>query len=495
MKRVDALASAIIAQSDYTELDRIYLRNRLFALIGEDTGNAETQETELIPLVHELGPDEILTSAVMDFITPPPHVVNAQFWNDYAVDPQKAISNFYSLNCRNDYIKLGDIARNIEFTAPSDYGDIEITINLSKPEKDPKAIAAAKNAPQSDYPLCQLCMENEGYAGRVNHPARAQHRIIRVELDDENKKNSKTNTTWKHTWGFQYSPYAYFNEHCIFLDAEHSPMEITTQTFRELLQLVDLFPGYFAGSNSDLPIVGGSILSHNHYQGGRHIFPMDKASTEYEFTLKGVKAEILKWPMSVIRLRSDDPHALIEAAEHVAESWKTHSDETVDVIANSNGTRHHTVTPIARKDGDAYILNLVLRDNHTSEEHPDGVFHPHKDVQHIKKENIGLIEVMGLAILPPRLKEEMAAVERYLQDTTADEQAAIRTSGIAEYHLEWARNIKAANPQRAIIDTSALVKEEIGHVFVRVLEDAGVFKCDEQGRAAFHRFLNLIGES
>ncbi|MDO4910824.1 MAG: UDP-glucose--hexose-1-phosphate uridylyltransferase [Corynebacterium sp.] len=485
MKRADALALAIIEQSDYTDMDQVYLRNRIFALIGEEVGNEETTETSLIALAHEAAGDEITHSALMDFITPAPHVVNADFWHDYERDPRKAVENFYALNCNNDYIKLNDIGRNIQFDAPSEYGTCEITINLSKPEKDPKAIAAAKNAPSSDYPLCQLCMENEGYAGRINHPARAQHRIIRVDLGNDNGT--------KHTWGFQYSPYAYFNEHCIFLDTEHSPMEITTATFRELLQLIDIFPGYFAGSNSDLPIVGGSILSHNHYQGGRHLFPMDKAKTDLEFAVKGVKAELLHWPMSAIRLSGTDPEAIVKAAEHIAETWKQYSDPTVDILAHTGEIRHHTVTPIARKEAETFMLTLVLRDNHTSEEHPDGVFHPHKDVQHIKKENIGLIEVMGLAILPPRLKEEMHAVELYLQHEGPDTQA-IAESCIAEYHIEWAQSIKQAQPERAKIDTSALVKEEIGRVFVRVLEDAGVFKFDGEGRAAFHRFIDLIGD-
>ena len=484
---VDAFVAKVIENSDYTTEDYFYLRNRVLALVGEDGAEQETSLTELIALKDALvelavsndksGPlaeeKDCLGAELMNFITPIPSVVNKHFWDTYAQSPQQAIADFYDLSQRNDYIKVAAIAKNIAFTTPSEYGDIEITINLSKPEKDPKAIAAAKKAKASSYPKCQLCMENEGYQGRINHPARANHRIIRMNLGDEK-------------WGFQYSPYAYFNEHCIVLNTEHVPMVISRDTFAQLLDIVDIFPGYFAGSNSDLPIVGGSILTHNHYQGGRHTFPMEKAELENSFTFKDfpdVTAGIVKWPMSVIRLSAEDKSRLVQLAEAIRQTWRSYSDETVDILAFTGEEPHHTVTPIARKRGGKFELDLVLRDNHTTAEFPDGVYHPHADVQHIKKENIGLIEVMGLAILPPRLKDELAEVEKYLLD---------QYNKGADYHKEWADAIKA----RAVISEETvhdLVQEEVGKVFVRVLEDAGVYKRDDKGQEAFKRFVETVG--
>lgn len=484
---VDAFVAKVIENSDYTTEDYFYLRNRVLALVGEDGAEQETSLTELIALKDALvelavsndksGPlaeeKDCLGAELMNFITPIPSVVNKHFWDTYAQSPQQAIADFYDLSQRNDYIKVAAIAKNIAFTTPSEYGDIEITINLSKPEKDPKAIAAAKKAKASSYPKCQLCMENEGYQGRINHPARANHRIIRMNLGDEK-------------WGFQYSPYAYFNEHCIVLNTEHVPMVISRDTFAQLLDIVDIFPGYFAGSNSDLPIVGGSILTHNHYQGGRHTFPMEKAELENSFTFKDfpdVTAGIVKWPMSVIRLSAEDKSRLVQLAEAIRQTWRSYSDETVDILAFTGEEPHHTVTPIARKRGGKFELDLVLRDNHTTAEFPDGVYHPHADVQHIKKENIGLIEVMGLAILPPRLKDELAEVEKYLLD---------QYNKVADYHKEWADAIKA----RAVISEETvhdLVQEEVGKVFVRVLEDAGVYKRDDKGQEAFKRFVETVG--
>lgn len=484
---VDAFVAKVIENSDYTTEDYFYLRNRVLALVGEDGAEQETSLTELIALKDALvelavsndksGPlaeeKDCLGAELMNFITPIPSVVNKHFWDTYAQSPQQAIADFYDLSQRNDYIKVAAIAKNIAFTTPSEYGDIEITINLSKPEKDPKAIAAAKKAKASSYPKCQLCMENEGYQGRINHPARANHRIIRMNLGDEK-------------WGFQYSPYAYFNEHCIVLNTEHVPMVISRDTFAQLLDIVDIFPGYFAGSNSDLPIVGGSILTHNHYQGGRHTFPMEKAELENSFTFKDfpdVTAGIVKWPMSVIRLSAEDKSRLVQLAEAIRQTWRSYSDETVDILAFTGEEPHHTVTPIARKRGGKFELDLVLRDNHTTAEFPDGVYHPHADVQHIKKENIGLIEVMGLAILPPRLKDELAEVEKYLLD---------QYNKVADYHKEWVDAIKA----RAVISEETvhdLVQEEVGKVFVRVLEDAGVYKRDDKGQEAFKRFVETVG--
>lgn len=487
MKLLDTFVAKVIEASDYTEDDMFYLHNRVLALVGEDGAEQETQETDLIALKEELvdlavkngkvgelmAEKDCLGAELMNFITPIPSQVNRRFWDTYDKSPQQAVADFYDLSKRNDYIKIAAIAKNIAFTTPSQYGDIQITINLSKPEKDPKAIAAAKLTKASSYPKCQLCMENEGYQGRINHPARANHRIIRLNLGDEK-------------WGFQYSPYAYFNEHCIILNTEHVPMVISKNTFAQLLDIVDIFPGYFAGSNSDLPIVGGSILTHNHYQGGRHVFPMEIVELDNEFHFKGysdVTAGIVKWPMSVLRLRSQNKARLVELAEKIRLAWRDYSDESIDVLAYTGDTPHHTVTPIARKRDGQFELDIVLRDNHTTAEFPDGVYHPHADVQHIKKENIGLIEVMGLAILPPRLKDELLEVEKYLLN---------QYNEIADYHKDWADEIKKRTDITA--DTvHNIVQEEVGHVFVRVLEDAGVYKRDEKGQKAFMRFVNSIG--
>lgn len=484
MKLLDSFVAGVIANSDYTEMDTIYLANRILALVGEANAQQETQETTLIKLkdqLVELAVDNgrcadiqeeknCLGAELMNFITPIPSQVNGRFWKIYQENPEQAIADFYDLSKKNDYIKVEAIAKNLAFSTPSKYGDMQITINLSKPEKDPKAIAAAKLVVSSDYPKCQLCMENEGYQGRINHPDRANHRIIRMDLGEEK-------------WGFQYSPYAYFNEHCIFLNTQHVPMVISKDTFSQLLDIVDIFPGYFAGSNSDLPIVGGSILTHNHYQGGRHTFPMEKAELSHRFTFKGfeeVDAGIVNWPMSVIRLTSDDKDKVIELAEKIRLAWRDYSDKSADILAYTDDTPHHTVTPIARKKEGRFQLDIVLRDNHTSEEHPDGVYHPHKDVQHIKKENIGLIEVMGLAILPPRLKEELLEVEKYVLGEYNE---------IADYHKDWADKIKASNPHVTAEKVSSIVQKAVGATFTRVLEDAGVYKNTKD----FMRFVEHVG--
>ena len=366
------------------------------------------------------------------------------------------------------------IAKNIAYQTATEYGDLEITINLSKPEKDPKEIAAAKKAKTSHYPACQLCFENEGYQGRLDHPARSNHRIIRFDLVGQE-------------WGFQYSPYAYFNEHCIFLDSKHTPMTISRVTFERLLDIVEIFPSYFAGSNADLPIVGGSILTHDHYQGGRHSFPMEKANLDKVFTFVGfeaVEAGIVNWPMSVLRLKSTDKAALIELSDTILQKWRAYSDPTVQILAESNGEQHHTITPIARRKKGKFELDLVLRDNQTSKEHPDGIYHPHKDVQHIKKENIGLIEVMGLAILPPRLKNELKEVEEFLLGQREE---------VAPYHQAWADQLKAHHPDATLESAQTIVRASVGRIFKRVLEDAGVYKRTKEGQAAFMRFIESIG--
>lgn len=489
MTLVERFVTKVIAESSFEELDRIYLTNRVLALVGDGVLEVETDQNDLIELKDQLVEEavrletiedsqtarEILGADLMDLVTPCPSQVNRDFWDTYAQSPEQAIADFYQLSQKNDYIKLKAIAKNIAYRVPSDYGELEITINLSKPEKDPKEIAAAKLVKSSNYPQCQLCMENEGYHGRVNHPARSNHRIIRFDISGQE-------------WGFQYSPYAYFNEHCIFLDSQHRPMAISRQSFERLLAIVGQFPGYFAGSNADLPIVGGSILTHDHYQGGRHVFPMEVAPLQKTFRFTGfesVKAGIVQWPMSVIRLTSDSVEDLTNLAEKILLTWRQYSDPSVQVLAESDRTPHHTITPIARKRDGQFELDLVLRDNQTSPEHPDGIYHPHKDVQHIKKENIGLIEVMGLAILPPRLKEEVEQVAAYLVGEDVS---------VADYHQEWADELKENHP---VLEDKAqaleIVQESVGNIFARVLEDAGVYKQTKEGQEAFMRFVEQVG--
>lgn len=485
---LDAFVTAVIDASDYEEMDRIYLKNRVMSRIGEEGLDAPAHQADLIALKDQLVelavanskiPDSMaakdsLGAELMDWVTPSPSQVNRRFWETYRQSKEDAIADFYALSKHNDYIKVKAIAKNIAFETETPYGTIEITINLSKPEKDPKDIAAAKNAKVRHYPACQLCFENEGYQGRLDHPARANHRIIRFDMAGQE-------------WGFQYSPYAYFNEHCIFLYSQHIPMSINRKTFERLLSIVETFPGYFAGSNADLPIVGGSILTHEHYQGGRHTFAMELAPVEESFTIKGfenVSLGIVNWPMSVLRLQSDDKTQLIELADHILESWRGYSDPAVQVLATSDGQPHHTITPIARIRDGHYELDLVLRDNQTSPEHPDGIYHPHADVQHIKKENIGLIEVMGLAILPPRLKEELKQVQDYLLG---------RESSVARYHQDWADDLKATHPSITDeVEAEAIVRESVGQIFARVLEDAGVYKRTAEGQAAFRRFVATL---
>lgn len=485
---VDRFVEQVIANSDFEEMDALYLRNRVLALVGDQVLTVQTDLEDLIELKDELlthgvrtgfvgellEEQDMVGACLMDLMTPSPSQVNRDFWQTYQDSPEQAVADFYALSKRNDYIKVAAVAKNIYYQTPTDYGNLEITINLSKPEKDPKAIAAARLAEASNYPQCLLCMENEGYQGRINHPARANHRIIRLDLGQEQ-------------WGFQYSPYAYYNEHAIFLNQEHVPMVISPQTFEQLLDLLDIFPNYFVGSNSDLPISGGSILTHNHYQGGRHSFAMEKAPIERQLVFDGfesVSAGLVKWPMSVIRLSSADKPALLSLAAKILEKWRSYSDDAVQIKAETDGTPHHTITPIARKRGDVYELDLVLRDNQTSEEFPDGIYHPHPDVQHIKKENIGLIEVMGLAILPPRLKAELAEVKKYLLG---------QDSQVAAYHQPWADRLKAEHPDVTEERADEIIRASVGQIFARVLEDAGVYKRTPDGQAAFMRFVEFVG--
>ena len=486
MDLIRKFVEQVIEKSDYTELDKYYLYNHVLHLVGKC--EKECQEASIIDVKDALVEQAVLNQKIddlssskdslgcelMDLITPIPSVLNQRFNEMYAQDKKRAIADFYELSKANDYVKTKAIAKNIYFKTPTDYGNLEITINLSKPEKDPKQIALAKKLAPSGYPLCQLCMENEGYYGRVDHPARTNHRIVRFNLGEE-------------VWGFQYSPYAYFNEHCIFLDGKHEPMVISKETFSNLLEIVEKFPGYFAGSNADLPIVGGSILTHEHYQGGRHVFAMEEAPVEKSFRFAGfenVSAGIVKWPMSVIRLNGSDKAELVALSSKILDSWRKYSDEKVNVKAFDGDVLHHTITPIARMKNGNYELDLVLRDNQTSEEYPDGIFHPHKDVQHIKKENLGLIEVMGLAILPPRLKDELAEVGKHILGTSNE---------MKEYHRVWADEIKQNHPEATAENIAEIVNQETGRVFARVLEDAGVYKRNEQGQEAFMRFVENVG--
>ena len=419
---------------------------------------------------------DIFDTRIMGALTPMPREIIATFRALYAEDPVKATDWYYKLSCDTDYIRRYRIAKDMRWKYPSPYGEMDITINLSKPEKDPRAIAAAKNAPQAGYPKCQLCRENEGYAGRMNHPARANHRIVPLKICGAD-------------WFLQYSPYVYYNEHCIVFNAEHIPMKIDRSAFDKLLSFVTVFSHYFVGSNADLPIVGGSILSHEHFQGGHYTFAMETAPVETEVTFRGfedVKAGIVKWPMSVIRLEGSAPDRLSELADKILTAWRGYTDETVGVIAFSGGEPHNTITPIARRKGEAYQLDLVLRCNITTEEHPLGVFHPHADKHHIKKENIGLIEVMGLAVLPSRLKQELSDLAQAIvegRDIASDE--------VLSKHLPWVEELKTRHSFTAE-NAMDILLQETGRVFAGVLEDAGVYKPTEEGKAAFLRFIDAV---
>ena len=430
---------------------------------------------------------DLFDTKIMSMLVPRPSEVVRRFYDLYEKEsPQAATDYFYKLSRDTDYIRRYRVKKDLKWTADTEFGTLDITINLSKPEKDPKAIAAAKLAKQSGYPKCLLCKENEGYAGRINHPARQNHRIIPVTINQSD-------------WFFQYSPYVYYNEHCIVFNANHTPMKIERATFGKLLDFVQQFPHYFVGSNADLPIVGGSILSHDHFQGGHYEFAMAKAPVEREITFKGyedVKAGIVKWPMSVIRISATDKDRLIDLADKILLAWRGYTDEAAFVYAETDGEPHNTITPIARRRGDAYELDLVLRNNITTEEHPLGVYHPHVKLHHIKKENIGLIEVMGLAVLPARLKDEMADLEQAILDGVdirADEKLAKHADWVEEFLPKY--GITSGSGLEGEITPERLheiVQTEIGLVFKEVLTDAGVYKCTEEGRAAFMRFVDTV---
>ena len=421
---------------------------------------------------------DIFDTRIMGAVTPMPREVIRTFREKYAQSPEAATDWYYKFSCDTDYIRRYRIAKDMRWKFPSEYGDMDITINLSKPEKDPKAIAAAKNAPQTAYPKCQLCRENEGYAGRMNHPARANHRIIPIEICGAD-------------WCLQYSPYVYYNEHCIVFNAEHIPMKIDKSAFQKLLDFVRVFPHYFVGSNADLPIVGGSILSHEHFQGGHYRFAMETAGVEKALTFRGfedIQAGIVKWPMSVIRLRGSDPGRIADLADRILTCWRGYSDESVGVISFSDGEPHNTITPIARRREEDYELDLVLRCNICTPEHPLGVFHPHADKHHIKKENIGLIEVMGLAVLPSRLKQELSALAE-----AAAEGRDISGDEILSKHAQWLAQLKEKYTFTAE-NALDIILQETGRVFAAVLEDAGVFKHNPEGMEAFLRFADRVNQ-
>ena len=421
---------------------------------------------------------DIFDTRIMGAVTPMPREVIRTFREKYAQSPEAATDWYYKFSCDTDYIRRYRIAKDMRWKFPSEYGEMDITINLSKPEKDPKAIAAAKNAPQTAYPKCQLCRENEGYAGRMNHPARANHRIIPIEICGAD-------------WCLQYSPYVYYNEHCIVFNAEHIPMKIDKSAFQKLLDFVRVFPHYFVGSNADLPIVGGSILSHEHFQGGHYRFAMETAGVEKALTFRDfedIQAGIVKWPMSVIRLRGSNPDRIADLADKILTCWRGYSDESVGVISFSDGEPHNTITPIARRRGEDYELDLVLRCNICTPEHPLGVFHPHADKHHIKKENIGLIEVMGLAVLPSRLKQELTALAE-----AAAEGRNISGDEILGKHAVWLSQLKEKYTFTAE-NALDIILQETGRVFAAVLEDAGVFKRKPEGMEAFLRFADRVNQ-
>ena len=420
---------------------------------------------------------DLFDTKIMSLLVPRPSEVISKFNELYKNDKKAATDYFYTLSCDSNYIRRYRIKKDLKWTTDTEYGTLDITINLSKPEKDPKAIAAAKLAKQSGYPKCLLCKENEGYAGRVNHPARQNHRIIPVTINQSD-------------WFFQYSPYVYYNEHCIVFNSQHTPMKIERATFGKLLDFVTQFPHYFVGSNADLPIVGGSILSHDHFQGGHYEFAMAKAPVEKEISFEGfsdVKAGIVKWPMSVIRLDCADKDRLIELADKILSAWRGYTDEAAFVFAETDGEPHNTITPIARKRGDLFELDLVLRNNITTEEHPLGVYHPHAKLHHIKKENIGLIEVMGLAVLPARLKDEMAALQKAILNGKD-----LRSDEALEKHADWVEEFLPKYDTVTKDNIEEIIRKEIGLVFSEVLEDAGVYKCTEEGRKAFMRFVESV---
>ncbi len=499
-ENINRLTSYALSTNLISPDDIIYTQNKLlelFKLDGFETPEAdklpEVKTEELEGILKELldwAADngffedtgivsrDLFDTKIMGMLVPPPSVIRNQFNALYAEKGAKAATDwYYKFSGDTDYIRRYRVCKDLKWNTSTEYGNLDITINLSKPEKDPKAIAAALNAKQSSYPACLLCRENEGYAGRMNHAARQNHRIIPLTLAGEQ-------------WYLQYSPYVYYNEHCIVFDAKHEPMKIERKTFERLIDFVKLFPHYTLGSNADIPIVGGSILTHNHFQGGNYEFPMARAEVEKSFELAkfpNVKAGIVKWPMSVIRLDSEDADELIDAADFILQAWRGYTDEAAFIFAETDGEIHNTITPIARRRGDKFELDLVLRNNITTEEHPLGVYHPHAELHHIKKENIGLIEVMGLAVLPSRLKKELADLGEAMCNG-----ADLRKDEVLAKHADWADEVRTRHPDFNKSNADGILKEETGIVFSKVLEDAGVYKRDASGQAAFCRFISML---
>lgn len=476
------------------ECERIYTTNLLLDLMRENSYEdvaCDLSDIVLEDVLHDLLDEacargiiedditsrDLFDTKLMNALLPRPAQVQQTFREQYEISPEAATAYYYKFSQDSDYIRRYRIKKDQKWTVDTAYGTLDITINLSKPEKDPKAIAAARNSAASSYPKCQLCMENEGYAGRADHPARENHRIIPITINDSD-------------WGFQYSPYVYYNEHCIVFNGEHTPMKIERNTFVKLFDFIKLFPHYFLGSNADLPIVGGSILSHDHFQGGHYTFAMAKAPVIRSFTVKGyedVTAGIVKWPLSVIRLQCADESRIIDLADHILRTWRGYTDPDAFIFAETDGQPHNTITPIARKRGNLYELDLTLRNNITTEEHPLGVYHPHAALHHIKKENIGLIEVMGLAVLPARLKGELELLKEYIL-----EGKDIRSNDSIEKHADWVDEFLPNYPEINASNIGEILQQEVGKVFCQVLEDAGVYKCTPEGMEAFERFTNTL---
>lgn len=490
---IKALVDFAVSHSLIEESDTVYCTNSILQLLKKDSFDSACPEAkgelnELLDALCDYAAKngiiedsvtyrDLFDTAVMGVLTPRPSQVIDKFNSLYAESPEKATDYYYKFSGDTNYIRRDRIAKIQKWQYASDYGTIDITVNLSKPEKDPKAIAAAKNAPQSGYPKCQLCRESEGYAGRVDFPARQNHRIIPITIDNSN-------------WFMQYSPYVYYNEHCIVFNGKHTPMKIDKAAFSKLLEFVTLFPHYFVGSNADLPIVGGSILSHEHFQGGRYEFAMERAPIETEISFAGfenIRAGIVKWPMSTIRLQSADRESLVELADKILTGWRAYSDENAFIFAETDGVPHNTITPIARRRGDMYELDLVLRNNITTDEHPLGVFHPHAELHHIKKENIGLIEVMGLAVLPTRLKPELEA----LADALVNGKD-LRANELTASHADWAESFAVNYSEINEENAMDIIKAEVGKVFAAVLEHAGVFKRTAEGKEAFLKFIKTV---
>ncbi len=476
------------------EDDVIYTRNLLLDLLKLDSYEEPEKETEtslevildeILDHAYENGIIEdngvtsrdLFDTKIMNCLTMRPSEVRSKFDTLYREDPKKATDWYYKFSCDTNYIRRDRIKKDIKWKTATEYGDLDITINLSKPEKDPKAIAAAGRAKASSYPKCQLCAENEGYAGRMDHPARENHRIIPVNIGG-------------YDFFLQYSPYVYYNEHCIVFNKDHIPMKIDREAFKKLFGFIEKFPHYIIGSNADLPIVGGSILSHDHFQGGNYEFPMAGAKEDRVFTVKGyedITCATLVWPLSVIRIKGKDPERLIDLSDHILKEWRGYTDEDAFIFAETDGVPHNTITPIVRKRNGLFEMDLALRNNITTPECPLGVYHPHNELHHIKKENIGLIEVMGLAILPPRLIKEMDA----LKDAIL-KGSSLRDNELTEKHADWAEGFITARGDINESNIDDILKEEIGLVFKRVLEDAGVFKMTDEGREAFKRFTDIL---